>query len=204
MVFESTIVKGAEFGIENPSENPSRNGCPILHDIGKKKLRRGRRDQCFIQGSPQRHTSLIESPQIGPRLVAFCIPNWCLVSDRLFFATVSGFAFTASYQHPRLQRESRMLLRSREGKSRQSVNHYTSSQGCSIRWQMHLQPWPWRRIVWTATSHTPTLTVTRSVRKFFVCHVMMSHATIVATCMSLQFEPHDTKTQGLFNYCLQV
>ena len=37
LVFESTIVKGAEFGIENPSENPSRNGCPILHDIGKKK-----------------------------------------------------------------------------------------------------------------------------------------------------------------------
>ena len=36
LVFESTIVKGAEFGIENPSENPSRNGCPILHDIGKK------------------------------------------------------------------------------------------------------------------------------------------------------------------------
>ena len=59
------------------------------------------------------------------RLVAFCIPNWWLVSDRLFFATVSGFAFTASYQHPGLQPESRMLLRSREGESRQSVNHYT-------------------------------------------------------------------------------
>ena len=71
-----TSRKGAAFGIENPSENPSRNGCPILRDIGKKKLRCGRRDQCFIQGSPQRHTSLIESPQIGPRLVAFCIPNW--------------------------------------------------------------------------------------------------------------------------------
>ena len=84
LVFESTIVKGAEFGIENPSsENPSRNGCPILHDIGKKKLRRGRRDQCFIQGSPQRHTSLIESPQIGPRLVAFCIPNVTLQTHQI-------------------------------------------------------------------------------------------------------------------------
>ena len=37
-----------------------------------------------------------------------------------------------------------------------------------------------------------------------VCHVMMSHATMVATCTSLQFEPHDTKTQGLFQCCLQV
>ena len=48
------------------------------------------------------------------------------------------------------------------------------SPNTQVSWQMHLQRWPWRRSVWTATSHTPTLTVTQSVCKcFFICHVMM-------------------------------
>ena len=72
--------------------------------------------QQFGWRSPQRHTTTTHH---ALQRHTSLLHTWLV-----FFATVSGFAFTASYQHPPLQTESRMLMRSREGISRQSVNHY--------------------------------------------------------------------------------
>ena len=73
-------------------------------------------------------------PSPWPWLQMHLPTNWAPLTRCIVIHRLSGFTFTASQQHPRLPLESRMLIRSREGKPRHCGEEQSVANQSPVRY----------------------------------------------------------------------